>query len=141
MASMKSLHTTRSSVSELKDGEVFSYSIDPKDYGIPYSSLESLKGGSPDENAQIIRDLFKGAGKKEEKEAEKDLKAQRKASSITISNILAKRQALLLNAGVCFYIAESCPSIHEGIQKARELLDSQKASQTLNRIIDFSKED
>lgn len=123
--------TTRTWISELKDGKVSSYSIDPKDYGIPYSSLESLKGGSPNENAQIILNLLEGKGK----ETEKEIK-----TVFSKSTISAKRDILVLNAGACFYIAGISNSIDEGIQKASELLDSQEGIKTLNRVIEFSNQ-
>ncbi len=47
-------------VSELKDGKVRDYTIDPEEYGIEKASYEDISGGTPKENADIILDILKG---------------------------------------------------------------------------------
>jgi len=51
-----------SHVAELKpDGSIQEYEITPEDAGLMCADLDDLKGGEPQENAQAIRDLLKGA--------------------------------------------------------------------------------
>ncbi|HAV90792.1 MAG TPA: anthranilate phosphoribosyltransferase, partial [Eubacterium sp.] len=71
-------------------------------------------GGTPEENAQITRDILNGT-----------LKGP-------------KRNATLLNAGAALYIGGKADSYKDGIKLAAELIDSGKASQTLEKIIDVS---
>ena len=74
---------------------------------------EELKGGTPAENAQIVRDILGGAKG-------------------------PKRGAVLLNAGASLYIAGKVQNIAEGISLAAELIDSGKALATLERFVEVS---
>jgi anthranilate phosphoribosyltransferase (EC 2.4.2.18) len=59
--------TSPTFVSEVKEGKVIDYVIDPEDYGIPYAKLEDLEGKDAKENAQIILNILEG-GEKGQKE-------------------------------------------------------------------------
>jgi len=52
--------TGASYVAELKDGTVRTFTVTPADAGLPTARPEDLKGGSPEVNAQAIRDLLAG---------------------------------------------------------------------------------
>ena len=82
--------------------EMKSFVIDPEELGFKRCSLHEIKGGSPDENAQIILSILQG---------EKN----------------PKRDIVLLNAGAALYAAEKAQSIEEGIALAIESLDSGSA--------------
>ena len=77
-------------VCEIKDGWFKSYVIKPEDLGFERCSKDDLKGGSPQENAQITRDIL--AGQKGH-----------------------KRNAVLLNAGAALYIAGKAQSFKDGV--------------------------
>ncbi len=47
-------------VAEVKDGNVITYDIKPEDFGFSRSSLNDIKGGTAEDNAQIIKDLLAG---------------------------------------------------------------------------------
>ena len=47
-------------VSEIKDGKIENYVIDPTKYGIKICSSMELKGGTPEENAKITQNILKG---------------------------------------------------------------------------------
>ncbi len=47
-------------VSQLRDGEVTTYALDPIELGLPGAALEDMKGGMPEENAQITRNILSG---------------------------------------------------------------------------------
>lgn len=101
-------------VCEIKDGWYRTFVINPEDYGFEKCDKADLVGGTPEENAQITRDILNG----------------------TIQG--PKRNATLLNAGAALYIGGKADSYKEGIKLAAELIDSGKATQTLDKIIDVS---
>ena len=100
-------------ICEIKDGWYKSYVIEPEDFGFEKCSKEELKGGEPNENAEIVRKIFSG---------EKG----------------HKRNATLMNAGAAFYIGGKANSMKEGIKLAQEIIDSGKAMETLNKFIELS---
>lgn len=100
-------------VCEFKDGWFKSYVITPKQFGFEYCTKDDLVGGTPEENAKIVRDILSG---------EKG----------------CKRNAVLMNAGAALYIGEKAESMEEGIRLAGELIDSGKAMETLDKFIEMS---
>lgn len=100
----------KTKVSELRDGVITNYEIDPIDYGIPYGNLEDIKGGTPKENSEILVKLLKGERG-------------------------TKRNILLLNAGAAIYIGKKSKSILEGIKKAEEIIDSRLGLKKLEELI------
>ena len=100
-------------VCEIKDGWIKSYVIKPEDFGFERCTKDDLKGGTPQENAQITRDILGGA------------KGH-------------KRNAVLMNAGAALYIGGKADSIQEGIGLAAALIDEGKAADVLRKLIDIS---
>lgn len=100
-------------VCEIRDDWFRSFVITPEDFGFQRCTKADLKGGTPEENAQITRDIL--AGKKGH-----------------------KRNAVLLNAGAALCIGGKAGSIKEGVELAAELIDSGKARETLEKIIEIS---
>lgn len=100
-------------ICEIKDGWFKSYIIKPEDFGFERCSKDDLKGGTPDDNARITREIL--SGKKGH-----------------------KRNAVLLNAGAALYIGGKADSLQNGIELAADLIDSGKAMQTLERLIEVS---
>ena len=100
-------------VCEIKDGWFKSYVIKPEDFGFERCSKDDLKGGSPQDNAQITRDILDG----------------KKGH---------KRNAVLLNAGAALYIAGKAQSFNDGVTLAAVLIDSGKAAKTLEKLIEVS---
>jgi len=47
-------------VAEVRDGTVKRFVVTPSDFDVPIAPLESLRGGAPNENAELIRRLFEG---------------------------------------------------------------------------------
>ena len=101
------------SICEIRDGWFRSTVITPEDFGFERCSKEDLRGGTPEDNAQIIRDILNG----------------KKGH---------KRNAVLMNAGASLYIGGKADSMKEGIALAAELIDSGKAMDTLNKLIELS---
>ncbi|MBQ1914862.1 MAG: anthranilate phosphoribosyltransferase [Selenomonadaceae bacterium] len=100
-------------VCEIRDGWFKSYTIRPEDFGMERCHREDLKGGAPQENAEITRRILKG---------EKG----------------HKRNATLLNAGAALYIGDKAADLKSGIALAAELIDSGKAAETLEKFIEVS---
>ncbi|MGL5084182.1 MAG: anthranilate phosphoribosyltransferase [Clostridium sp.] len=92
----------KTKVCEIKNGVIKNYYIEPEDFGIEKSSIESVSGGSPKENAEIIVRILKG---------EKG----------------PKRDIVILNSGAALYVAKKVESIKDGVEMAKNLIDSGKA--------------
>lgn len=103
-------------VCEFKDGWFKSYVIKPEDFGFERCSKDDLKGGTPEENAAITREILKGQQGH-------------------------KRNAVLMNAGAGLYIGGKAASMKEGIALAAELIDSGKAFETLEKVIKVSNQE
>ena len=103
-------------ISEFKDGWYKTYEVSPEDFGLTSGTKEELLGGTAEENAQITRDIFSG-------------KIQG-----------TKRNAVLMNAGASLYIGGKADSFADGIKLAAELIDSGKATKTLEDYIRLSNE-
>ncbi len=100
-------------ICEIKDGWFKSYTITPEQFGFERCTKDDLKGGTPQENAQITRAILGG---------EKG----------------HKRNAVLLNAGASLYIGGKADSFEQGIKLASEIIGSGKALETLEKLIEVS---
>ena len=56
-------------VAEVRNSEIERYTLTPQDFGLQVKPLESLRGGEPTENAQMITALLQGKGKAEHNQA------------------------------------------------------------------------
>ena len=56
-------------VAEIKNGKIEYFTLTPEDFGLKAQSLESLRGGEPQENAQYLTALLQGKGKAEQANA------------------------------------------------------------------------
>ena len=100
-------------ICEFKDGWFKSYTITPEDFGFERCAKSDLAGGTPEENAEITRAILSG---------EKG----------------HKRNAALLNAGAGLYLNDKAGSFKEGVILAGELVDTGKAKETLEKLIEVS---
>ena len=100
-------------VCEIKDGWVKSYVIAPEDFGFERCAKADLAGGTPEENAKITLAVLGGERG-------------------------PRRNAVLMNAGASLYIGGKAGSMKEGIAFAEELIDSGKALETLQGLIEIS---
>lgn len=100
-------------ICEFKDGWYKKYVITPEEFGMARCTKDDLKGGTPEENAEITKDILKG------------VKGH-------------KRNAVLLNAGAALYIGQKAGSMKEGIELAEKLIDSGEAMKTLEKMIEVS---
>lgn len=97
-------------VCEIAEGKLTSYEITPEQYGFTRCRKEDIAGGTPEENAQFVKDILSG--------------------SLTGP----KTDMVLLNAGAALHITKEI-SIEEGIETARQMIASGKAMKTLEEVI------
>jgi len=105
--------TGKTRVSELKDNKVRTYFIHPKDFGIKQAKLEDIKGGSVEENARIVRDVLDG-----EKGPRQDV--------------------VLLNASAALVAGGLARDFKDGIRIARLSIESGRAREKLEQLIEFT---
>lgn len=103
-------------IQELNNGKITTYEIAPEDFGMSRCTLEEIATGTPEENANMIRNVFSGKDKG------------------------PRRQAVVLNEAGALMIGDKADSFAEGIKLANELIDSGAAQQKLNDLITASND-
>lgn len=98
----------------IRDGKLESFVLNPEDYGFKKCTKEDLVGGGPEENAKILRGIFEG-------------------------DKGPKTDAVVLNSAACIYMLSDL-TMEEAVVKAREVIDSGKALEQLNRFIQVTNE-
>ncbi len=101
--------TGKTKISELKNGEIKTYFIEPHDFGMPVGKEEDIRGSDAAENAKIIIKILNG-----EKGARRDI--------------------VVLNAAHIFVAAGKAKDIREGIKLAENSIDSGAALNKLNAL-------
>ena len=101
-------------ICEIRDGFYRTSVIQPEDFGLTRGTKDEIVGGTAADNAEITRGILNG----------------------TITG--TKRNIVLLNAGAALYVAKAADSLADGIKLATELIDSRKALDTLNKVIEVS---
>ena len=105
--------TTETRVTELKDSSIRTYHLKPEDLGFDRCAPEDLKGGGPDENAEIILGILNG----------------RKGPA---------RDIVIINAAAAITAGGISNSIEEGVAAARGAIDSGEALNKLERLKEIS---
>lgn len=100
-------------ISELKNGKVMTYKIKPEEFGIKTSSISSIKGGKPKENAEIIMNILNGERS-------------------------PKRDIVILNSGAAIYVSGKAETFHKGIKLAEKSIDSKNALKKLEELKEFT---
>lgn len=100
-------------VCEIRDGEFKTYVIEPEQFGFHKCDKKDLEGGNPEENAAITKAILSG---------EKG----------------AKRDAVVLNAAACIYIAKKADTMQKAVRVAEEMIDSGKAMEVLNQFVELT---
>jgi len=100
-------------VAELNESQIRVYSIHPEDFGLPVSSMKNLKGGDTAKNAAILKEVLSG----------------RKGP---------KRDIVLLNSAAAIVAGGKAKDLKEGLERAEESIDSGRAMQKLDELIEVS---
>ena len=104
-----------SKVAELKDGKVSCFIVTPEDAGMKRTSLDAIKGGDPQENANAMLKLLSGVES-------------------------AYRDAVVYNAAAGLIVAGKVSDLKAGAQMAKEGIDSGKAYNVLKKLVELSNE-
>lgn len=102
-------------ITELKNGIVSTYELTPDDLGLRASGIEAIAGGDAAENAELILSVLRGQKG-------------------------AYRDVVLANAGACFYVSERCTTLQEGVKLAADAIDSGRAYNKLQELIQYTGE-
>jgi anthranilate phosphoribosyltransferase len=103
-------------VSELRDGAVRDYRIEPEDFGMARANVSDIKGGDAKKNAAIVQEVLDGQPG-------------------------PRRDMVLLNAGAAFYAADKASDMEGGIKMAAESIDSGMASQKLKQLVEKTNQE
>ena len=106
--------TGATTVSEIRDGAVTTFTITPEQFGMKRVSLEELRGGSGGEIAKITRAILDGTERG------------------------AKRDIVLLNAGATLYVGGVAESMEAGVKLAAETIDTGAAYKKLEELVTVS---
>jgi anthranilate phosphoribosyltransferase len=107
--------TGPSSVAEWSDGRVRTFEVSPEQVGLKRARPEDLRGGDAATNARALRALLEGESG-------------------------PYRDIVLLNAGAALLVAGKAERLQDGMRLAAEAIDSRRARQVLDRLIDITNQ-
>lgn len=102
--------SAKTTVMEIDNGKFTRYEIDPRDYGFALIDKNEIVGGTPEQNAQLTRDVLNGKPG-------------------------PHQNIVLLNAGMGFYLAGKADSFASGILYAREVIESKETLNVLDKFV------
>jgi anthranilate phosphoribosyltransferase len=101
--------SARTRVIEVADGRTLEWFVEPGQFGLAPATLDSVAGGTPEENAAVTRSVLAGeAG--------------------------PHRDLVVLNAAAAIYVGGIAPDLEQGIAKATGAIDSGAAADVLERL-------
>jgi anthranilate phosphoribosyltransferase len=108
--------TGKTKITEFKDGGMKTYFIKPEDFGLRRGKLDEIRGGTKEQNAEILLEILKGGRG-------------------------AKRDITILNAAAVFMIAGRAKDFNEGVKLANQSIDTGEAFHILERLMKFTNEE
>ena len=106
--------TGETRVTEFREGGMNSYFIKPEDFGLERRTLGEIYGGTKEQNAEIILEVLKGERG-------------------------GRREITTLNAAAAFMVSGRVKDMKEGIDLAEQSIDSGRAFDVLNRLVQFTQ--
>jgi anthranilate phosphoribosyltransferase len=97
-------------VAEVTGDDIEEYTLTPETIGLDSDSIDAVSGGSPAENAADMRGIITG-----------DITGP-------------KRDIILANAGAAIYIGGEAETIAEGVERAENAIESEKADSKLDEL-------
>ena len=97
-------------VVELRDGRLTGYDVTPDQVDLELSADGAVGAGTPDENAQVLREVLSGTAGTE-------------------------RSLAVLNAGAAIYVAGRAESLADGVRAAERSIDDGAAASVLERWV------
>ena len=104
-------------VIELKEGQLIERTISPQDFGLKNYTLEEIKGGTPQENADIIKAILSGKGQE------------------------AHNAAVIINCAALLYLHGKASDLTAAAQLAGDVLKSGKGLATLEQLVALSNQE
>jgi len=104
--------TGKTHVAEAQEGLVRTFAIEPKDFGLEVGSLEHLRGGDTDANAQIVSDVLAGRRKDE------------------------ARALVVMNAAAALFLGGAAGDLREAAKMAVNAIETGAAQEKLNLLIE-----
>ncbi len=101
-------------VTEIKNGELIEKTVSPEDFGLNRYTLEDIKGGTPAENAAMIKAILSGHGQE------------------------AHNAAVIINCAALLYLHDKADNLQQAAQLASEVLASGKGLTTLETLVAVS---
>jgi anthranilate phosphoribosyltransferase len=101
-------------VAEVHAGTITHYTVAPEDFGLQRSPLEAIRGGTPGENAILIRAILEG------KQG-------------------APRDAVVMNAAAALFVTNGAQNFRTAAEVAAAAIDSGAAKERLGQLISFAK--
>jgi anthranilate phosphoribosyltransferase len=95
-------------------GDVRTRDLKPEEFGLPRVSLAELRGGDAETNARLLRRVLEGERG-------------------------PRRDVVLANAAAAFVVAGKTQSFLEGVARAKEVIDSGGALETLKKLVAFTQ--
>ena len=96
-------------VAALENGEIREFELHPEEAGLPVHPFEAIIGGTPEENGAAFAALLDGAPG-------------------------AYRDAVLLNAAAALVVADKASDLKQGVEMARESIDSAAAKRAIEAL-------
>ncbi len=104
----------KTKITHLKNNTLNTFDIEPETYGFKRAAPEDIQGGNAKRNAEIIRRILDG---------EKG----------------PKRDMVLLNAASAYVASGLDTDFGEGIKRAETVIDSGKAKEKMEALVDFTR--
>jgi anthranilate phosphoribosyltransferase len=101
-------------ISEVHEGVVRSSTVSPEDFGLPRASIQDLRGGDREENADIIRRVLAGEPG-------------------------PRRDIVLMNAAAALVVGGKARDFKEGVGLAAQAIDTGAATERLTGLISLSQ--
>ncbi len=106
--------TGPSTVLALRDGDVSEFTIDPVDLGLAPATADDIRGGSPDNNADVVRRVLAG-------------------------ELGPHRDIVVLNAAAALVVAGRANTVAAGLELASAAIDDGRAAATLTKMAGVSQ--
>ncbi|HEY7785146.1 MAG TPA: anthranilate phosphoribosyltransferase [Pyrinomonadaceae bacterium] len=98
-------------VAEVKDGTVRTFAVSPEDFGMRQCSLDHLRGGDAQANAEMVRDVLAGDRRDE------------------------ARHLVVANAAAALFVGGQASDLCAGVGLAEESIDSGSAQAKLDELV------
>lgn len=98
-------------VAEVKDGTVRTFAVSAEDFGLMQCSLDHLRGGDAQANAEMVRDVLAGNRRDE------------------------ARHIVVANAAAALFVGGQASGLREGVGLAEESIDSGSAQAKLDELV------